>query len=298
MKVLRILCAVVRTIVLAIYLVVSVLLSLLFLLGSKLFSKNRWLSADRVATCWAKSMLFVAGVRVECQGAPIAGGVRGSAPYKQASSGDQLKVLQEEENRREREETSQEAVFYVGNHTSLFDVLIAIAMLPSPKAYVSKIENKKIPGLNWWMTELGCVFIDRDNLRQQVKVLKTAEENMKKGLSYLVFPEGTRSKDGNVLEFKAGAFKIAQRAGVPVQPIGFAGVRQVLRKGSLLVHSSKVVLNVGEVLPPEDFPKDTKTVAEKMRAEVERLTKEAERDMGGISKNSNPSPNNKRSKYI
>ncbi len=269
MKLLRTLCALVRTIVFAVYLVFSVLLSLFFLLGLKIFSKNRWLSADRCAKCWAKSLLFVGGIRVECRGAEIAGGVSRSVPKKRSCSNGESGCL-------EKNEISQDVVFYVGNHSSLLDVLIAIAVLPSPKAYVSKIENKKMPGLNWWMTELGCVFIDRDNLRQQVKVLKTAEENMKKGLSYLVFPEGTRSKDGEVLEFKAGAFKIAQRAGVAIQPIGFAGVRNILQKGSLLLYSGKVVLNFGEVLSPEDFPKDTKTVAESMRLEVVRLVKEAE----------------------
>ncbi len=226
-----------RTMIFGVYMVISLIISLFFLLGVQLFAKNKWLSADRVAKIWAKSLLFVAGVTVQVKGAPI----------------------------------SEETTFYVGNHTSLFDVVIAISVLPSPKAYVSKIENGRVPALNWWMKALGCVFIDRDNLRQQVKVLKVAEENMKKGLSYLVFPEGTRSKDGSVLEFKAGAFKIAQRAGVSVQPIGFVGVRKVLRKGSIKVYPSKIALNFGDVMRAEDFPKDTKEVAEQMRAEVARL---------------------------
>ncbi|MDO4754442.1 MAG: lysophospholipid acyltransferase family protein, partial [Bacillota bacterium] len=145
--------AFIKTLLVFLYLLIILLLTLPYLLIVH-FSKKRWILADRYVRGLVKSAVFLAGIRYEIRGEPL----------------------------------HQAPTLYVGNHVSNIDVAVAIAVLPTPKAFIAKIEMKKIPILMWWMHQIGCVFLDRNNLRQQVKTLKTAQENMAKGLSYLVFP--------------------------------------------------------------------------------------------------------------
>lgn len=228
-----------RTAVFAVLLVIALLLAVPAVLLFSLFGVGRVDATNRVVVAIVRFMLVVAGVRVRVVGAPVA-----KAP-----------------------------TLFIGNHTSLFDVLLAIPVLPHPLAFISKIENK-IPVLGWLMKQLGCVFLDRSNLKQQVKQMMKAQENMRGGISYLVFPEGTRSKDGALLAFKAGTFRLSTKTGAGVQPIGFVGARDVMRKGSLLIRGGNVTLNIGEILRAEDLGEDTNEIASTVRKKVQGLVEE------------------------
>ncbi len=114
-------------------------------------------------------------------------------------------------------------VVFVGNHQSNFDIPIFLGFINKPKAFISKIEILKIPILNDWMKLMQCSFLDRKDMRQSLRTMAEAVESIKKGYSMVIFPEGTRSKSDTIGEFKAGSFKLAIKAGVPIIPVTMNG---------------------------------------------------------------------------
>ena len=113
---------------------------------------------------------------------------------------------------------------FVGNHRSYYDIPILLTALDAPHGILAKEELEKIPLLNRWMKLLGCVFV---NIRASVKALNDATAIVESGRSFVIFPEGTRYKgeEGGAGEFKAGAFRIAIKTGVPVVPVAISGAR-------------------------------------------------------------------------
>ena len=121
------------------------------------------------------------------------------------------------------------AVLFVGNHRSIMDVVLAGHLIPVPVGFISKIELKKIPLLNLMMEDINCLFLDRKDDRQALKLILKAIELIKGGQSMFVFPEGTRSKvEGELLPFHAGSFKIATKPKVPVVPVTITGMGDFL----------------------------------------------------------------------
>lgn len=107
---------------------------------------------------------------------------------------------------------------YAGNHQGLFDMVIAIGCMNGLKPFLAKKEAEKIPFIGSWMKMFDCVFIERGNTRASVAAVNKVEELLKSGKSVIIFPEGTRSRKHEMGKFKAGAFRPAIRAGVPVVP--------------------------------------------------------------------------------
>ena len=116
---------------------------------------------------------------------------------------------------------------FVANHRSYYDIPLLLAGLEKPHGILAKEELEKIPLLNRWMKLLGCVFVKRDDIRASVKALNDATAIVESGRSFVIFPEGTRYKgeEGGAGEFKAGAFRIAIKTGVPVVPVAISGAR-------------------------------------------------------------------------
>ena len=113
-----------------------------------------------------------------------------------------------------------QAVLYVGNHRSMFDIAINYWKLPPLLGFVSKIEMKKFPFLSWWMVLVNCLFLDRENIKEGMKTIIKGAEQLKAGISMFIFPEGTRSKlESEMLEFKEGSLKMAEKAGVLIVPV-------------------------------------------------------------------------------
>ena len=108
-----------------------------------------------------------------------------------------------------------EAVLYIGNHRSFFDIIITYSRCPRLTGYISKQSITKIPVLGLWMKRLHCLFLDRDDIKQGLKVVLAAIDQVKSGISICVFPEGTRCKNKDdlteVQSFKEGTFKIATK---------------------------------------------------------------------------------------
>ncbi len=105
------------------------------------------------------------------------------------------------------------------NHQGMFDILVFLATCPVPFSFVLKHEVKNIILLKQVIAALGAIPMDRSDMRQSMEVIRQVTEEVKKGRNFLIFPEGTRSRQGNrLLEFKGGSFKSAQKAKCPIVP--------------------------------------------------------------------------------
>ncbi len=138
-------------------------------------------------------------------------------------------------------------VMFVANHQSDFDIMVILGKIPVQKAFVAKKELGKVPLLGFWMKRVHCLFMDRSDMKQSMQTIIKAYEQLKEGYNMVIFPEGTRSKGGPVKEFKAGSFKPAVKAKVPVIPITLDGTYKVIEANP---HNSIVPADVNVVIHP------------------------------------------------
>ena len=138
---------------------------------------------------------------------------------------------------------------FVGNHRSYYDIPLLLAGLEKPHGILAKEELEKIPLLNRWMKLLGCVFVQRDDVRASVRALNDATAIVEGGRSFVIFPEGTRYKgeEGGAGEFKAGAFRIAVKTGAPVVPVAVTGARALFESNGNRCRPGSVRI---QVMPP------------------------------------------------
>lgn len=137
-------------------------------------------------------------------------------------------------------------VLFIGNHRSMLDVVICLSVIPFPVGFISKIELEKIPLLRMQMRDINCLFLDRKDDRQALKVVLKAIQMVKDGQSMFVFPEGTRSKEeGKILPFHAGTFKIATKAKAPIVPVTIVGMGDVLEDHFPRLKKAPVVIEFG-----------------------------------------------------
>ena len=118
-----------------------------------------------------------------------------------------------------KENIPNEPCLFVGNHQSNFDIPVILSNMNRTTGAVAKKEMEKIPIMSYWMREIHCVFMDRENPREALKAISEGVENLKNGYSMLIFPEGTRSRSNNMGEFKKGSMRLAIKAGVPIVPV-------------------------------------------------------------------------------
>ncbi len=144
-----------------------------------------------------------------------------------------------------------EAVLYIGNHLSYFDVVLTYCRVPRPTGYIAKKEFLKVPFLSWWMLFLDCLFMDRSDVKQSAQIIFSAIDKIKSGISICIYPEGTRSKDETTIqEFHKGSFKPAQRTDCPIVPMVITHTRDIFENHLPFLKSTHVVL---EYLPPVRF---------------------------------------------
>lgn len=150
----------------------------------------------------------------------------------------------------------EEAVLYVANHRSIFDIVVSYVTLPNLTSFISKIETKKIPFLRTWMGFLQCIFIDRDDIRQGLKVVLKAIEQVKDGYSIFISPEGTRNHGKELLPFKAGSFKIAEKAGCAIVPVSISNTDAVFENQLPWIRRANVVIEYGRPIYPKDLDRE------------------------------------------
>jgi len=138
-------------------------------------------------------------------------------------------------------------VILVANHQSLVDIPLLLSAFPREIRFIAKRELGRIPLFGHAMTASGNLFVDREDPRDAVHMMRQASALLAKGRALVVFPEGTRSGDGSIGEFRPGAFHIAWKTGFPLVPVYLDGGRRALPKGSLLFRPAELVVRV---LPP------------------------------------------------
>lgn len=143
----------------------------------------------------------------------------------------------------------REAVLFVGNHRSFFDIVIGYTLVKNPTGFIAKVELSKVPMLRRWMEELGCRFLDRNNIKQNLKVILGAIKDIKEGKSVWIYPEGTRSEGEDetaLLPFKDGSFKIAEKSGCKIIPVAMLGTRAILEAQFPRIRASRVKVRIGK----------------------------------------------------
>ncbi len=162
-----------------------------------------------------------------------------------------------------------QAVVYVGNHQSNFDIPVAVKYIPQTKIFVVKEELKKIPFFDCWIRGIGCIYIARGDGRKALESILESVKMVKAGMSVMIFPEGTRSADGSLGEFKAGALKVASKANVAVVPVAFDGTRNVMPKGKKLFYNRPVTMTILPAIPAEEVrAMDTRELAERVKGQI------------------------------
>ncbi len=176
---------------------------------------------------WSKSILLVSGIKVQTRGL-------------------------------EHLEPDKPFVFMC-NHQSNFDILVLFSGLPSQFRWIAKAELFKIPIFGQAMRGAGYISIERKDRRKAIQSLKQAAERIRSGISVMIFPEGTRSPDGNIGEFKKGGFILAFDAGVPITPIVLNGTWSIMSKDSLRIKPGNVTLSVLPAVDVADYSKAEKS---------------------------------------
>lgn len=222
-----------------------------------LFDKTgRWMHLY-AAIPWAKSILWVCGIKVRVTG------------------------LQNVE--------SDEPRIYMSNHQSYFDIFALLAYLPVAFKFIMKRELMRIPILGFAMRRVGYIGIDRDNPRNAVKSMNQAADKIRRGISMVMFPEGTRSTDGSIQEFKRGGFNLALKSGADVVPVAIRDSHRIVPKGSLRIRKGSFEMCIGRPISLRGYrKKDMGLLMEEVKKAMEDMICQPEACQTPLSRNEVP----------
>lgn len=144
---------------------------------------------------------------------------------------------------------------FMGNHQSILDIPVMRYSTQRTLDFVAKKELAKAPLIGYWITHVKSVTIDRDNVREGMKAINQAVNNIKDGYNFTIFPEGTRSKDGKIHEFKKGSVKIATRSKAPIVPVAIKGTSACFEDSKEFV-PGKVKVIFGEAIETENISRE------------------------------------------
>ena len=144
----------------------------------------------------------------------------------------------------------------VPNHQSHYDIFVIYGWLGIDIKWVMKKELRKIPALGIACEKIGHVFLDRSNAKKALESLNQAKKKLVNGTSVVMFPEGTRSLNGQINPFKRGAFKLAYDLNLPVLPITIIGTKDILPTNTINILPGKVQMIIHK-------PIDISTYSEK-----------------------------------
>ena len=142
---------------------------------------------------------------------------------------------------------------FMANHQSDFDILIALAYIPGQFRWLVKKELFNIPIFGAAMRSAGYIEIDRQNREKALQSLDEAAMRIREGKSIMTFPEGTRSRSGEIKPFKQGTFHLAIKSGVSIVPVSIIGSGQIMPKRSLKISSGKVKLVIGKPIDVKNY---------------------------------------------
>lgn len=191
------------------------LLTLVFALVTIFWALFSWRDGPtRAMTTWARVLLWLTGIRFRIYG---------------------LERL-----------TPGVPAIYMSNHASMIDIPLLMAGLPLHLRFMYKKQLDRVPLIGFVMRRTGMISVNRENRQEAARSLHKAGEHIKEGLDLLIFPEGTRSRDGSLLQFKRGGFILALQENIDIQPICIRNSQSVCGRNSLITRPGIVDI---EILP-------------------------------------------------
>ena len=162
------------------------------------------------------------------------------------------------------------AYVFASNHLSYMDTPVVLSRIPARFRFMAKAGLFKIPLMGTHLAQAGHIPVPREDPRAAVRALGLAAQIIRdRGISVLVFPEGGRSDDGKLHEFKEGAAYIAIKAGVPIVPVALNGTREVLAMHSAVFHRGPVMLRIGEPVSTEGLTmRDRRALTDEVRERI------------------------------
>lgn len=154
-----------------------------------------------------------------------------------------------------------EPVLYIGNHRSFFDILLTYTRVPRRCGFIAKYEMQKIPLLSNWMSNLHCLFLNRKDIKQGLKIILSAIDKVKNGISICIFPEGTRNKNEDELDmlpFHEGSFKVASKSGCPIIPIAVNNTSAIFEDQFPIIKPCHVILEYGKPIYTNELATEDK----------------------------------------
>jgi 1-acyl-sn-glycerol-3-phosphate acyltransferase len=206
----------------------------------------------RFARGWARSILKLAGISVRV--------VHGERLTPEASS------------------------IVISNHESFADILVLLAVLPMQTRFLAKRSIFRVPVLGWSIAAAGFIPVDRGERARGLATVEAALARLSGGRSVVIFPEETRTRTGELSEFKRGAALLALRSGLPLLPVALAGTFRILPRGSLSMSPGPVVVAAGRPIESRGRSlKDRGALTREARDAVARLREEASRELVNAS---------------
>ncbi len=209
--------------------------------------KKRELLLREIASLWAKSLVFLSGIKFEKEG---------------------LENI-----------PCNEPLIFASNHQGAVDIVVLLAVLPPSFCFIVKKELFSIPFFGWYLKNAGYLPVDRGGKRGALEMFMKAQEKVKNNESIAIFPEGTRSKDGSLLPFKKGSLLLAFKTKAKVVPIAISGSNNVLPKGSILINSNSLVrVKIGPPLTPSTYGDDYDKATEDLHETIKKMLSELRKD--------------------
>lgn len=165
-------------------------------------------------------------------------------------------------------------VVYMATHKGLFDTPVVAMVIDDPVIFIGKQETKKMPVFGKWFDATGSIYLARDDMRQSLQAILQGIKELQEGQSIVIFPEGKRMKSEGMGQFKAGSFKLATKANVPIVPIAIQNTQKILEEQNKLV-KTKVVVNIGKMIDvPHLSEEEKKSLPKDVQKYVETLLEE------------------------
>ena len=167
---------------------------------------------------------------------------------------------------------AEKPYIFAANHQSQFDILALQGFLGMDFRWLAKKELFKVPIWGPAMRRAGYIPVDRSHGRQALKSIGEAAQKIAAGTSVIIFPEGTRTRDGKMQDFKAGAMVLAIKSGVDIVPVAITGSYEILPKGKLLIKPGNISIQVGDPIATGKYTsKDKHTLAKILHEDVAKL---------------------------